>query len=337
MNTNWFKTEEVGLIQLEISNYCNAACPLCSRVDDEVKGHLNNSYLTIEQIKKWFDYDFKNLNKVQFCGTYDEPTIHPDFLEIVNFFISRNPSITFVGIATNGGTKNKQFWKELAYLGSTVRVTFGIDGLEDTNHIYRQNIKWKKLEENFQTFIKAGGRARWQFILFEHNKHQLEEARLRAKKEGFEKFVIVESNRHDEKSIIKNAKLSSEPEWFKDRQENEIDGIPISKIKKLKTVRCAAKFNSGINKLDPDGGSIYLTHRGYLVPCCWLGNMYQLNEVWKSTAIPKENHNINYHTIEEIINGEMWEHIHNNLQKHKVCIETCGTYEGDKQLGEIFL
>jgi len=40
---------------------------------------------------------------------------------------------------------------------------------------------------------------------------------------------------------------------------------------------------------------------------------------------------------EEIINGEMREHIHNNLQKHKVCIETCGTYEGDKQLGEIFL
>ena len=40
---------------------------------------------------------------------------------------------------------------------------------------------------------------------------------------------------------------------------------------------------------------------------------------------------------EEIINGKMWDHIHNNLQKHKVCIETCGTYIGDKQLGEIFL
>ena len=125
MNTNWFKIEDIGLIQLEISNYCNAACPLCPREDDDATGYLNSSYLTIEQIMKWFDYDFKNLNMVHFCGTYDEPTIHPDFLKIVEFFISKKSS--YISIATNGGTKNKQFWKELAYLGSTVRVTFGID------------------------------------------------------------------------------------------------------------------------------------------------------------------------------------------------------------------
>ena len=213
MSTNWFKIEDIGLIQLEISNYCNAACPLCDREGEEVKGYLNNSYLTIGQITKWFDYDFKNLENIHFCGAYDEPTIHPDFLKIVEFFISKKPLA--ISIATNGGTKNKQFWEKLACLTSKLKlkVTFGIDGLEDTNHIYRKNVKWKKLEENFRTFIKAGGHAVWQFILFEHNKHQLEEAKLKAKEEGFEKFRIVESSRsRDEPLTIKNAKLSSEPE-----------------------------------------------------------------------------------------------------------------------------
>ena len=210
MNTNWFKIENIGLIQLEISNYCNAACPLCDREEDNAKGYLNNSYLTIDKLKKWFNYDFKNLNMVHFCGAYDEPTIHPDFLKIIKFFISKNPDT--ISIATNGGTKNKQFWNELGCITSNTRieVTFGIDGLNDTNHIYRQNIKWRKLEENFQTFIKAGGEAVWQFILFEHNKHQLEEAKIRSKEEGFNRFRIVESSR-DETQTIKTVKLSSVP------------------------------------------------------------------------------------------------------------------------------
>ena len=33
---DWFKIEDIGLIQLEISNYCNAACPLCNREDEFV-------------------------------------------------------------------------------------------------------------------------------------------------------------------------------------------------------------------------------------------------------------------------------------------------------------
>ena len=36
---------------------------------------------------------------------------------------------------------------------STVGVFHLFDGLEDTNHLYRQNVKWKKLEDNYTTFI----------------------------------------------------------------------------------------------------------------------------------------------------------------------------------------
>ena len=39
---------------------------------------------------------------------------------------------------TNGGARSKQWWTDLGKLTKgKMRVTFGIDGLEDTNHLYR--------------------------------------------------------------------------------------------------------------------------------------------------------------------------------------------------------
>jgi len=66
--------------------------------------------------------------------------------------------------------------------------------------------------------------------------------------------------------------------------------------------------------------------------------IYSLTKYREKYFVKKFNKNLISNTkIEEIINGEMWEHIHNNLQKHETCIKTCGTYTGDQQLGEIKL
>ena len=57
------------------------------------------------------------------------------------------------------------------------KVIFAIDGLEDTNHLYRVNTNFNKIMENAKAFINAGGIARWDFIAFAHNEHQIEEAK----------------------------------------------------------------------------------------------------------------------------------------------------------------
>ena len=72
---------------------------------------------------------------------------------------------------------------------------FGIDGLEDTNHIYRQGTVFKQIIRNVKAFIQAGGRAQWDFIVFKHNEHQVEKAGELSKKLGFEIFSIKRSNR----------------------------------------------------------------------------------------------------------------------------------------------
>ncbi|OUU18532.1 MAG: hypothetical protein CBC05_02290 [Crocinitomicaceae bacterium TMED45] len=42
---------------------------------------------------------------------------------------------------------------------------------------------------NVEAFINAGGRARWQFITFNHNSHQLQKAKDMAKELGFSEFI----------------------------------------------------------------------------------------------------------------------------------------------------
>jgi hypothetical protein len=55
---------------------------------------------------------------------------------------------------------------------SRLNVVWGIDGLEDTNHLYRQDVEWNKVMDRVKWFIDAGGHATWKWIPFLHNKHQ---------------------------------------------------------------------------------------------------------------------------------------------------------------------
>jgi MoaA/NifB/PqqE/SkfB family radical SAM enzyme len=101
---------------------------------------------------------------------------------------------------TNGSLRNPAWWSRL---GAVMReeqnlgnyCTFSLDGLEDTNHLYRRNTNWKKIMENAQAFIDAGGIAHWDFIVFEHNEHQVDEARELAIKMGFKNFNVKRTTR----------------------------------------------------------------------------------------------------------------------------------------------
>ena len=68
---------------------------------------------------------------------------------------------------------------------------FPIDGLADTNSMYRRMTNFDKIMDNANAFISAGGNAHWKMIEFEHNKHQIEEARTVGKENGFANFTIT--------------------------------------------------------------------------------------------------------------------------------------------------
>jgi MoaA/NifB/PqqE/SkfB family radical SAM enzyme len=121
-------------------------------------------------------------------------------LEICKYIneVSRN---TAVRVNTNGGMRKPEWWAELGKLFSKYprsmynywSVTFSIDGLEDTNHLYRRNVKWNAVIANAQAFIDAGGTAIWDYLIFKHNEHQILEAQELSKKMKFNEFVPKKS------------------------------------------------------------------------------------------------------------------------------------------------
>lgn len=193
-----FDRSKVTTLHVELSSVCNAACPMCRREVNpnfDKKNHLTS--LSLEKVKEVLEEDFiKQLKFIYFCGSYGEPVAAPDCISIMKFIRELNPTIK-LGIHTNGSLRSISFWQEL---GSILNLPndycrFGIDGLSDTNHIHRVGTNWDLIMKNATAFINAGGNAEWEYLIFDHNEHQVDEAELLSKQMGFKSFIPKISRR----------------------------------------------------------------------------------------------------------------------------------------------
>jgi len=289
--------KDVERLQLEITTFCNADCPSCERNqernDSYVIPKLNSTHLSVEKITKWFDLDFENLETVHLCGNIDEPIMHPDVSSIIDFFskkVKKN-----VLISTNGFARDKKFWKSLAKNKKLI-VIWGLDGLEDTNHIYRRNLKWNRIQRNFEIFNNNGGNSIWQFIVFDHNSHQIEDAKKYSKINNFKLFNTIFSNREN-----KNV-------------------IPISKKKQsINNIVCKSSYSS--SELQK---SFFINSLGYVFPCCWMATSKSIQDIKDifGVNIFTEN-NLEIQKFDDIIEGHFFDSILNNFNKISCCNRMC--------------
>jgi hypothetical protein len=249
------------VLHLEPTDVCQAACPSCARETDVEFDANQRHHLTVEQIKQHLsDSDIANLDKMFMCGSYGDPAAATYAVEIYNYFRSVNPDIV-LGMNTNGGLKTPNWWRQLARLFNQPRdyVVFSIDGLEDTNHIYRKNVNWSTLIRNACHFIEAGGSAHWDMIVYRHNEHQVDACEKLAKELGFSWF---------------RAKVSKRP--LADNLEYPVTWDRLQYIPGR--IDCHALKEQ----------SVYIDAQGRISPCCWLGsrqsnfihNIEQVQKTW---------------------------------------------------------
>jgi MoaA/NifB/PqqE/SkfB family radical SAM enzyme len=236
----------IKVLHIEPTNACNAACPQCAREYDLTFDKNIIHHLRIDQILEHInEYKIKNLNKMFMCGDYGDPAAGKHTLEIYDFFREINPNIT-LGMNTNGGLRTTDWWMNLGRILTNQKdyVIFSIDGLEDTNHIYRVNVNFKTVIKNCEAFISAGGNAHWDMLVFEHNQHQVEMAKNLAKSMGFK--------------------------WFRAKVSKRFEKHPVSFLKPPKNYKFQ-KITGNIECLALKEKSLYISASGKLHPCCWLG------------------------------------------------------------------
>ena len=186
------KYKNIRQMHIELTSKCNASCPGCPR---NVSGGyplpwIDKREWSLSQFKEVFTPELlKGCRTILFCGNYGDPGTCRDLVEIVDYIKQCHWEGT-VRVHTNGGMRNPTFWRKLADKMNPQhdRVIFSVDGLEDTNHMYRRKVQWSKLYANMKAFIDAGGAATWEFLIFGHNQHQLNDAKALSEELGFKDF-----------------------------------------------------------------------------------------------------------------------------------------------------
>ena len=284
---NMYKIEDIKSIHLEITQNCQAACPMCDRNMNggAVNPHINLDELSLDDCKNIFTPAFiRQLSKLYMCGNLGDPIIAKDTLEVFEYFREHNPNI-WLNMHTNGGAREEDWWKDIAKVFKQKGdVTFSVDGLEDTNHLYRQNVQWAKVERSIKAFTGAGGRARWDFLIFEHNQHQVEQAKLVAKQWGVEKFVSKKTGRFISAKSEKKEQHQAVNRKGQDTTTLKKPDVKYQNKELSKYDLLIEKYGSmdsyydvvPINCKVKDEGNLFITAEGLALPCCWTaGRMYK--------------------------------------------------------------
>jgi MoaA/NifB/PqqE/SkfB family radical SAM enzyme len=202
MNKGLWSYKDVDAIHLEITNRCNAGCPMCPRYINsgtELNPNLVETDIRYDDFVKWFDIDFvSRLKKLYACGNYGDPIAAKDTLPIFKYLRENNSHMALM-MHTNASARSPEWFYELGLLMNYERrgdaCVFSVDGLDDTNHLYRKNTNFDKILANMKAYREAGGIAQWDYIAFKHNAHQIDTARQLAKDLGFTKFNLKKTTR----------------------------------------------------------------------------------------------------------------------------------------------
>ena len=176
-------------VRIEFCSNCCLNCLDCYMRKDSSNQIIGSGFLSFDNFKKFIK---KNpyITSVE-TSLSGEIFLNPDFIKIIQFAHHNNIKLT----AFNGVNFNSVSDEILLSLvkHKFTGITFSIDGASDKTYpIYRRNGNFNKVIDNIQKLnsLKKQYNSKfpilvWQFIIFEHNKHEINMAFDLAKKLNF--------------------------------------------------------------------------------------------------------------------------------------------------------
>ena len=340
--SDYLAIDNIKSIQIDHTSRCNCLCPQCARVSNGIiNPRMPIDELTVEDYKVIFPSTIiKQVELITQCGNYGDIVASNTILDCLEW-LRENGSTAHINIMTNGSARTADWWKRLAsIIGLNGRVTFSIDGLEDTNHLYRIGANWNKVIKNVSTYIENGGRARWDYLIFDHNQHQVEEAEKLAREIGFESFYVKNTSRFINNKNYLTGKVSEE-ETLKQPTDEKYRSTSSEKF-----VNIIDKHNTWENYINETSidckfqkqSALFIDFQARLWPCTWVAapihfanidniqtkQIHSLMEHYGTTF-----NSLRHHTLEDVLTHEWFA---SNLvsswetdEKLMTCGRTCGT------------
>ena len=344
--------------EIELTSHCNLLCPGCTRTQDgKIVDGLELSSISYDTFVKTFTPEIIKNKRISFCGVVGDSLMHKNFFEIVEYCVE---SGAIIGIDTNGSLRSPAWWKKFGELSKKhytrartgILVRFSVDGHRETNHLYRINSNFDKILENMKAYAMAGGRGQWKYIVFPHNRHEIEKAKNEANNLNLS-FRIIQNNRTPDESwptqklIEKKTKIIEKAESIKqydNKNEPPITKQQITSILNNEKVITPSK-QKVIDCWWLKENSIFVGFDGRVWPCCYFQDNYHnyylrpnRKDQYKSTGaylhsiekyyIPNWN-NINHRSLEEILENRFFtSYLKESLKSDPqyCCKENCTKY-----------
>lgn len=296
---------------VEPTSKCTLECPLCDRTwFYETFKKRNLHEINVDHVVDFIGVD----KQVLLSGNNGDPIYHSKFLELCKKLKDNHCKIIIV---TNGSAKTKNWWQKLNnILDQNDQITFSIDGLEDTNHLYRKNAKWKSIMMAVNTFEKRRCRMVWKYIIFKHNQHQILKANELCEKLGFDFFRLEKSNRW-----LGKKDLMPDREYIDNYYQQQEKVMIDPKYKATMQPKCL-KNHKPENEL-------YIDSEGNFYPCCYMGtHRYKFKHIFS----PKNSsYNIKSDTLDKILDNQNVKKFFESTKDFDSAHECCKIYCGGKK------
>ena len=268
-------------LHIEPTTRCILACPACPRTTWQqiTKRPVAKEDLDIDLLEQFLDCDGgKKITHFLLCGDYGDPIYYPDLLELIKRFRNK---VTF-SIVTNGSRQTERFWNTLAeVLTEKDTVCFSIDGLEDTNHLYRINADWSSIMMGLDTMVKSPAQVHWKTIIFKFNYDKLVEMKNFANNKGAT-WHAEKTQRYGNVDLEPPQNFVEVNHVFQDRFDSN-EQIEIEP-------RCEKE-------------AAVVSASGYFYPCDWIRNpkTFYKSQLWKQKDRWLEKVNMKHNNYDQAL------------------------------------